>query len=58
MFELDLADVLSIVLANSPDIEGQKAMVDKVESLMAEGMQQSEAVELVFGHLVSDAVKH
>lgn len=58
MFELDLADVLSIVLANSPDIEGQKAMVDKVESLMAEGMQQSKAVELVFGHLVSDAKSH
>ncbi|WP_172449253.1 hypothetical protein [Bowmanella denitrificans] len=58
MFELDLADVLSIVLANSPDIEGQKAMVDKVESLMAEGMEQSEAVELVLGHLVSAAKPH
>ncbi|MDF2180198.1 hypothetical protein P2G88_18235 [Aliiglaciecola sp. CAU 1673] len=54
MAELNLEDVLAIVLKNPPGIDTQQAMINAAETLIANGMNKEQAIEFVFGHVLSN----
>ncbi|WP_281648577.1 hypothetical protein [Parendozoicomonas sp. Alg238-R29] len=47
---IDLQDIMNMDFDNLTDIEVQKAMVEEIERLRAEGKSDAESIRLVFEH--------